>query len=184
MHLVLILLDHVHQMLLQVGGIHLHKRGPFSDSVAVVLLDMGGQGSKDGLKSPGADTLPPAACRSGPPESASCTWRCGRARLETSGPDRASAQTTSEQQLLMTTPRLQLEREEALIPPTHVSGSLLVAEHVGVRCHDRRPWLLGDAGGLRGGFALVHQLLHRVCDAFVAQQSGANEGEVKSTANI
>lgn len=30
-HLVLILLDHVHQMLLQVGGVHLHNRGPFSE---------------------------------------------------------------------------------------------------------------------------------------------------------
>lgn len=135
------------------------------------------------MQSPEADTLPPAACRSGPPESASCTWRCGRARLETSGPDRASAQTRSEQGLVVI-PKLQLQREEALVLPTHVSRSLLVTQHVGVRCHDRRPGLFGDTGGLRGGFALVHQLLHCVCDAFVTQQSGTNKGKVKNTANI
>lgn len=82
------------------------------------------------------------------------------------------------------TVRLQLWREPALVLPTHVSGSFLVAEHVGVRSHDRRPWLFGDAGGLRGGFALVHQLLHCVCDAFVTQQSGTHQGRVKNAASI
>lgn len=54
---------------------------------------------------------------------------------------------------------------------SHVSCGLLIAQHVGVRGHDRGSGLLWDTGGLRGGFALVHQLLHGVRDALVAGQS-------------
>lgn len=86
--------------------------------------------------------------------------------------------------LLMQTTDAAFTRKEAAIVPTHVSCSFLVTEHVGVRCHDRRPGLFRDTGGLRGSFALVHQLLHCVCDAFVTQQSGTNEGKVKNTTNM
>lgn len=106
-HLILILLDHVHQMFLQVRRIHLDNRGQFS-----ILLQyyyryfnwhLWTWTHIHEMKSSSVQfTLPLAACRSGQPESASCTWRCGRARLETSGPDRASAQTTSEQQYIYT----------------------------------------------------------------------------------
>lgn len=51
--------------------------------------------------------------------------------------------------------------------------SFFVTKHVGVRRHDGRPRLLGDTGGLRRGFALVHQLLHGVCDALVTGQPRA-----------
>lgn len=50
---------------------------------------------------------------------------------------------------------------------THMSRCFLIAEHVGVRGHDGWPRLLGDTGRLRGGFALVDQLLHGVCDALI-----------------
>lgn len=46
-----------------------------------------------------------------------------------------------------------------------------IAEHVGVRGHDRRSRLLRDAGRLRSSLALVHQLLHRVCDALITRKS-------------
>lgn len=73
-------------------------------------------------------------------------------------------------------------RKEAPILPTHVSCSLLVTEHVRVRCHNRRPRLFRDTGGLRSSFALVYQLLHCVCDAFVTQKSGTNKRKVKNIA--
>lgn len=68
-------------------------------------------------------------------------------------------------------------RKEAPVRPTHVSCSFLVTEHVRVRCHHRRPRLFRDTGGLGGSFALVHQLLHRVGDAFVTQKSGKKTRE-------
>lgn len=51
--------------------------------------------------------------------------------------------------------------------PTHMSCRFFIAEHVGVRGHDRRSGLFRDTGGLWGSFALVHQLLHGVCDALI-----------------
>lgn len=46
-----------------------------------------------------------------------------------------------------------------------------IAEHVGVRGQDGRSRLLRDAGGLRSSLALVHQLLHCVCDALITRKS-------------
>lgn len=63
---------------------------------------------------------------------------------------------------------------------THMSRSFFITKHVRVGGHDRRPRLLGDAGRLWGGFALVHQLLHGVCDALVTRKSGAGRGGVKN----
>lgn len=65
-----------------------------------------------------------------------------------------------------------------------MSCSFFVTEHVRVGGHDRRPGLLRDAGGLRGSFALVHQLLHGVCDALVTRKSGAERGVVKNVGDI
>lgn len=59
------------------------------------------------------------------------------------------------------------DRASAVPVFTHMSRGFFIAEHVGVGGHDGRPRLLGDAGGLRGSLALVHQLLHGVCDALV-----------------
>lgn len=77
-------------------------------------------------------------------------------------------------------------RKEHQLSPllTHMSCSFFVTEHVGVGGHDRRPGLLRDAGGLRGSFALVHQLLHGVWDALVTRKSGAERGEVKNVGDI
>ncbi len=59
---------------------------------------------------------------------------------------------------------------------THVSGSVLIAQHVGVRGHDGGSGLFGDAGRLRGRFALVHQLLRGVRDAFITVEPGRKQG--------
>lgn len=68
---------------------------------------------------------------------------------------------------------------------THVSCGFFITEHVGVGGHDGRPGLLRDAGRLRGSFALVHQLLHGVCDALVTGKSAAEGGsEVKTGGDV
>lgn len=162
MHLALILLDHVHQMFLQVRRIHLDT-GKKAGCPARVHTNST-QTQTDG------QTVPPAACRSDRPESTSCTWRCGTARPETSGPGRESAQTKSKRDRFIRADRKlrRGNRRASAVPVrTHVSCGLFITEHVGVGGHDGRPRLLRDAGGLRGSFALVHQLLHGVCDALV-----------------
>lgn len=53
-----------------------------------------------------------------------------------------------------------------------MGSSILIAEHVGVRGHNWRSWLLRHTGGLGSCFAVVYQLLHGVCDTFIAGQPG------------
>lgn len=60
-----------------------------------------------------------------------------------------------------------MQQKEMRETPTHMSCRFFIAEHVGVRGHDRRSGLFRDTGGLWGSFALVHQLLHGVCDALI-----------------
>ncbi len=59
---------------------------------------------------------------------------------------------------------------------SHVSRGVLVAQHVRVRGHDGGSGLFGDAGRLRRRFALVHQLLRGVRDAFITRESGHKQG--------
>lgn len=63
---------------------------------------------------------------------------------------------------------------------TYVGCSFFVTEHVRVRGHDRRPRLLWNTRGLRSSFALVHQLLHGVCDALITWKSEVQRGGVEN----
>lgn len=63
--------------------------------------------------------------------------------------------------------------------PTHMSCRFFIAEHVWVRGHHGRSRLFRDTGGLWGSFALVHQLLHGVCDALITRKSGGLKGKKK-----
>lgn len=60
-----------------------------------------------------------------------------------------------------------MEEGFSSLTTTHMGSSILIAEHIGVRGQNRRPWLLRHTGRLWSCFAVVYQLLHGVCDAFI-----------------
>lgn len=122
--------------------------------------------------------LPPGVCLWGRPGSASCTVQCGTARLVTSGLGQAFAQTGGNKRkanrltFILIRTYLKISKDnKTTTRTTHMGSSILIAEHVWVRGHNWRPRLLRHTGRLRSCFAMVYQLLHGVCDAFITCQS-------------
>lgn len=117
--------------------------------------------------------LPPGVYQWGQPGPASCTGRCGTAHLATAELSQAFAQTALINKKRKWTHLKSLtQKSQGFSSTTHMGGGILIAEHVGVRGQNRRPWLLRHTGGLRSCFAVVYQLLHGVCDAFITRQPG------------
>lgn len=127
--------------------------------------------------------LPLAACQSGQPESASCTALCETAHPEISGPNQASAQTTRERQIFIRNAQHVHccgKKQASNVFLAHMGCCFFITEHIGVRSHDRWSRLLRDTGRLRGSFALVHQLLHSICDAPITQKPAEERERVRN----